>query len=129
MTATMPIGEVARRAGLATSAIRYYEREGLLPRATRASGRRRYGPEVLERLMLIALAKRAGFTLQEVRILLGGMGGGPRATRRLATLAQHKLPEIDASIQRLQEVRRLLQAAARCECPTLSACMRRIDAD
>lgn len=128
MAAGLTIGEVARRAGLATSAIRYYEREGLLPRAPRVSGRRRYGPQVLERLSIIAMAKRAGFTLQEIRTLLGGMGGGRRATQRLAALANRKLPEIEASIQRLQQIHRLLQAAAHCQCPSLSACARRLDA-
>lgn len=128
MTAELSIGEVARRAGLAASAIRYYEREGLLPRARRSSGRRRYGPEVLERLAIIAFAKRAGFSLQEVRILLGGIGGGRRATRRLASLAERKLPEVEASIERLLQVRRLLHAAARCQCPSLSVCVERLDA-
>ena len=56
---TIRIGEVARRAGIATSAIRYYEREGLIPRADRQGNARVYGPDILERLALIELAKTA----------------------------------------------------------------------
>src|ERR671921_206234 len=62
---TLSIGEVARRAGLATSAIRYYERAGVLPPAERVGGRRRYGPEAVRRLAVIGIAQQAGFTLAE----------------------------------------------------------------
>src|SRR5215203_2359679 len=73
---TMPdspltIGQVARQAGLATSAIRYYESIGLLPEPERLSGQRRYAPDVLRRLGAIDVAKQAGFTLEETRALLG----------------------------------------------------------
>jgi len=56
---TLRIGKVAQRAGIATSAIRYYEREGLIPRADRKGNARVYGPDILDPLSLIALAKRA----------------------------------------------------------------------
>ncbi len=79
--------------------------------------------QVLDRLAVIAFAKRAGFSLDEIKVLLRGMGGGRRATKKLATLAERKLPEVEAAIRRLEDVRRLLQAAARCECPALSDCV------
>src|SRR5262249_3006977 len=68
----MPIGEVPRQAGLRPPAIRYYERIGLLPAPERSSGRRRYGPDVLARLTVIRFARGNGFTVREIRDLLGG---------------------------------------------------------
>ena len=67
----MPIGEVAERAGMSTSRIRFYEARGLLPEPERAGGKRRYGEEVLRRLAIIDAAQRVGFTLEEIRDLLG----------------------------------------------------------
>jgi MerR family redox-sensitive transcriptional activator SoxR len=64
--ATLTIGQVARRAGLKTSAIRYSEALGILPEARRESGQRRYGDDTLRRLRVIDVAKRAGFSLDEL---------------------------------------------------------------
>jgi DNA-binding transcriptional MerR regulator len=77
--ATLTIGQVAHRAGLKTSAIRYYESVGLLPEARRESGQRRYGDDTLRRLQVIDVAKRAGFSLDEARVLLATGDGGPPA--------------------------------------------------
>jgi DNA-binding transcriptional MerR regulator len=68
--ATLAIGELARRAGTAPSALRYYERIGLLPAAERAGGKRHYPPSSAERLALVRLYQDAGFTLKEIRQLL-----------------------------------------------------------
>lgn len=68
-TTSVPIGEIARRAGLRTSAVRYYERIGLLRPAPRAGGQRRYDPSALHRLSAIRLAQRAGFSLEEIKRL------------------------------------------------------------
>ncbi len=67
----MAIGEVAERAGMSASRIRYYEARGLLPEAERAAGKRRYGEEVFRRLAIIDAAQRVGFSLEEIRDLLG----------------------------------------------------------
>src|SRR5690349_11986056 len=69
---TLSIGEVARRSGLRTSAIRYYEEAGLLPDPPRANGRRQYDAGVLPRLALIAAAQGMGFTIAEIRTLFHG---------------------------------------------------------
>ena len=63
----MTIGEVARRAGMRASAIRFYEKSGLLPKATRAGGQRRYDQNILPRLALLSWAKECGFTLEQIR--------------------------------------------------------------
>src|SRR5881227_2720657 len=80
----MTIGEVARRAGLQASAIRYYEKIGLLPKTQRIGGQRRYEPGVLNYLEVIDVAKRAGFRMDEIRHLFHGFGKGIPAFRRLA---------------------------------------------
>ena len=85
--ATLTIGQIARQAGLKTSAIRYYESVGLLPEPRRESGQRRYGNATLRRLRVIDVAKRAGFSLDEARVLLANGEGGPPAHAQLRDLA------------------------------------------
>jgi MerR family redox-sensitive transcriptional activator SoxR len=119
---SLSIGEVAERAGLRASAIRWYERVGVLPEPERVSGRRRYGPEVLERLAVVDTAQRAGLTLEEIRELLDGADAGEPVGDRLRELAERKLPEVEALIARAEAVRGWLQAAAQCRCPTLEEC-------
>lgn len=104
----LAIGDVAARAGVATSTLRYYEREGLLPAPARESGRRRYERAVLQRLAVIDVAKRAGFTLAEIRQLLEGFEGAMPSSERWRDMAARKLPEIDVVIQDAQRMRRLL---------------------
>jgi MerR family transcriptional regulator, redox-sensitive transcriptional activator SoxR len=116
----MRIGEVARRAGVRVSLIRYYEEIGLLPEPARISGQRRYDDTVLRRLAVIDVAQRAGLTLDEIRELVEH-GNNPMS-ERLRELAQRRLPEIDALIERAQRVRLWLQAAQGCECESIDAC-------
>jgi MerR family redox-sensitive transcriptional activator SoxR len=120
--ATLTIGQVARRAGLNASAIRYYESVGLLPEARRERGQRRYGDDTLRRLQVIDVAKRAGFSLDEARVLLGSTNGGPPAHVQLRELAARKLPEVDELIERAQAMRVWLIAARGCSCESLDVC-------
>jgi len=66
----MSIGEAARKSGLRPSAIRYYEKLGLLAKATRVNGRRRYDDQILRRLAIVRFARHVGFTLTETKLLL-----------------------------------------------------------
>lgn len=116
----MRIGEVAERAGVRVSAIRYYEQVGLLPEARRASGQRRYDGRVLTRLRVIGVAQRAGLSLDEIRVLVEH-GNDPHS-ERLRELTDRRLPEIDALIARAQRVRQWLQAAESCGCETIDDC-------
>ena len=120
--ATLTIGQIARQAGLKTSAIRYYESVGLLPEPRRESGQRRYGNETLRRLRVIDVAKRAGFSLDEARVLLATGNGGPPAHAQLRDLAARKLPEVDELISRAQAMRAWLLTASDCTCETLDVC-------
>jgi MerR family transcriptional regulator, redox-sensitive transcriptional activator SoxR len=119
---TLTIGQLAQRFGLNASAIRYYEREGVLPEPARVSGQRRYGPDAVRRLEVLEAAKRAGFTLDEARLLLQRTSAGDPAFASLRELAQRKLPEVDALIARAQAMREWLVTATDCNCTTLDAC-------
>ena len=118
------IGEVARRAGIASSAIRYYEGEGLLPRAARLNGRRIYNPSIIDRLVLIDLAKRAGFTIAEIKRLLAGFSRRTPPGERWRELAEKKRKQLDERIAEAERMKRLLQVVMRCECPTMDDCAR-----
>jgi MerR family redox-sensitive transcriptional activator SoxR len=120
--ATLSIGEVASRAGVNVSAIRFYERRGLLPEPERVSGRRRYTVATVQRLGVIDSAKQAGFSLDEVGVLLASTDEGAPAHEQLRALAARKLPEVDALIERAEAMRGWLTAASSCGCDTLDAC-------
>ena len=118
----LTIGEVASRAGLNVSAIRYYEAEGLLPTPPRVGGQRRYSDETLSRLGVIDVAKRAGFSLDDICVLLDASDKGEPAHNQLQELAARKLPEVDELIRRAQLVRAWLNTATNCGCDTFDAC-------
>lgn len=118
----LSIGEVAAKAGIATSAIRYYEDVGVLPAAERVNGRRRYSPEVLTRLAVVRMAQDAGFTVAEIATLLNGFDPDTPAAARWRALAGRKVVEIDAQIARAQLMRRVLDQSLRCDCLTLAEC-------
>lgn len=122
MHETLTIGQLAQRFGLKTSAIRYYERTGVLPEPERVSGQRRYGPAAVKRLEVLEVAKRAGFTLDEARVLLEGADADTPASTALRELAERKLPEVDALIARATAMRAWLQTASGCSCATLDVC-------
>jgi MerR family transcriptional regulator, redox-sensitive transcriptional activator SoxR len=118
----MTIGEVARRTGLRTSAIRYYERLGILPVAERSSGRRRYDERVLFHLEVIQFARGSGFTLEEIRTLLAGRP----YSARLRRLAGRKIAELERSIERARAMQATLAHALRCRCADREDCGRRL---
>ena len=124
MSTLLTIGEVARRAGVRASAIRYYEEAGLLEEPERVGSKRLYDEEALRRLALIGGAKRAGFTLGEIRTLLHGFPAGTGAAQRWQALASEKLIEVDEAIAQLRQTRGLLEEALRCECASLDECAR-----
>jgi MerR family redox-sensitive transcriptional activator SoxR len=111
--ASMTIGEVAARADINTSHIRYYERLGVLPEPERVGGQRRYDEGVLHRLAIIDVAQRAGFSLDEIRDL---------TTPRVRELAERKLPDVEALIKRAEAVREWLRVAQTCDCETVDVC-------
>lgn len=112
----VPIGELARRTGVATSALRYYERIGLLSPAERAGQRRHCPPSSAERVALIRLCQDAGFTLAEIGRLLDGW------SRAWGRLAERKIAELDARIADAQRAKKLITHALECPHRDLFAC-------
>ena len=119
---TLTIGQLARRFGLNTSAIRYYEASGVLPEPERQSGQRRYGVGAVRRMEVLDVAKRAGFSLDEARVLLQSADAGSPAFESLRELATRKLPEVEALIVRAQAMREWLLTAIDCSCTSLDMC-------
>ena len=125
--AQLTISQVARQIRLRPSAIRYYERIGLLPPAERLSGQRRYDPTVLYRLAIIQRARQLGFTLTEIRHLFFGFRGITRPSERWRTLSERKLAELDDLMDGIRAVRGVLKKLmTKCRCDTLDQCGRGI---
>ena len=114
----MDIAEVAKRTGVPSSALRYYEKKGLIASSERKGGRRRFGTAVLDQLALIALGQAAGFSLDEIRTMLSPHGGPNIDRKRLADKAR----EIDATVRQLRAVSRGLRHAAACPAPSHAQC-------
>ncbi len=121
---SMPIGELARIAGLAPSAIRYYEKAGLLSKPVRVGNQRRYGPAALGRLRIVLLARDAGFTIAETRTFLTGFSAATPPSARWHVLAERKLAEIDTQMTRIARMRELLTTSFHCECLRIDDCDR-----
>ena len=112
---TMTIGELSEITGLSASAIRFYQRRGLLPARDIDGGWQRYGQDALDRLAVIELAKSAGFSLDEIIRLLDAVttdpDSVPETTPVWQGLAEAKLADIDTRIERLRSMRQLLRDA------------------
>jgi MerR family redox-sensitive transcriptional activator SoxR len=123
---SLSIGEVAKATGLRTSAIRYYEDAGVLPKPVRVSGKRRYDSDTIDRLTLLRFCGRLGMSLSDVRGLLAA----PRGTRgkdHWRQLVDGKLAEIGALITSARGVERILRESRDCDCMTLESCSFLID--
>ena len=119
----LTIGEVARQAGLHTSAIRYYEDIGVLPRPERTHGHRRYSSRVFQQLAFIQLAQAAGFSIAEIQTLVSAFDESAPLGVRWRTLAEQKLAALDVLISRAQRMKRVLEEGLRCQCLNLDECL------
>ncbi len=120
----MKIGEVARKAGIAPSAIRFYESAGLLPRASREGGQRCFSANLQLYLAIIEFARKAGFTIAEIKFFFHGFQKGTPASARWRRLARNKFDELDLQIARLKSMQALLTKSMRCKCVKLEDCGR-----
>jgi MerR family redox-sensitive transcriptional activator SoxR len=109
MDELLTIGEVARRAGVATSTVRFYERRGLLHADARRSGQRRYRPESLRRLIFIGMLQDAGLSLDDITGVLDAA-----SVTEWKAIARQRLTVLDAEIARLQRAREYLEGALLC---------------
>ena len=124
--ANLRIGEVAQRAGIATSALRYYEKVGLLEAPARVSRRRQYDQNILGRIQIILLARDAGFSVSETRSFFKGFPVGTAPARRWREMAEKKVSELNRLIERIEQMKAILRASFNCECRELSDCERLI---
>ena len=117
----LSIGDLAAATGLRTSAIRYYEDAGILPKPRRVSGQRRYEADTVDRLMLIRFCIRLGMRLADIRSLMT-TPRGTRAKEHWRRLVDRKLDEIAGLIDAAQGVERVLRESRDCDCVTLANC-------
>ncbi len=120
----MKIGQLAASAGLNASAIRYYEKLGLLVPPQRLGGQRRYPSDALSRVLLIRFATDMGFSLGEIKLFLSGLRDNAPVGPRWKKLAARKLSEVERNIARSLKLKALLQSLLRCRCASLQQCVR-----
>jgi MerR family transcriptional regulator, redox-sensitive transcriptional activator SoxR len=120
----MTIGQVARRAGVQPSTIRYYEEIGLLPPPTRVGGRRHYDAIIFDRLAVTRVARKAGFTLREAKGLIQGFTSAGSPPIRWRHRAIQKREEVRALIERGYRMNYILETLLTCECRQIEDCGR-----
>lgn len=113
------INKIARESGVAASALRYYERCGLIGPGVKIGGRRHYPPSILQRLSVIKVCQKIGFSLAEITELLDARPGREGAWRELA---QARRAEVQRQIDQLQYLLELLDSAIECSCHALDEC-------
>jgi MerR family transcriptional regulator, redox-sensitive transcriptional activator SoxR len=118
----LSITAVAKRFGLRPSALRYYERIGILPRATLVGGKRHYDANTLARIALVQRARQVGFSLAEIRELFCGFEPKTTASERWRRLAAGKMEELVAASDRIRTMQGLLDKMSRCSCAGLDEC-------
>jgi MerR family redox-sensitive transcriptional activator SoxR len=122
----MKIGELAARTRLNASAIRYYEKMGLLAPPHRTGGQRRYPSDALDRTLLIRFAGEMGFTLAEIKLFLHGLSDNAPVGPRWKKLAHRKISEVEENIQRSLLLKSLLEHLLHCRCASLQICVQRL---
>ena len=118
----LTIGEVARRAGVTTSSIRYYERIGLLEPPARLHGQRRYDAGVLGTLGFIGVAQTAGFKLREIKQLMSGADSANGMATQMQSLSAQKLDEVELLLERTKAIKDWLEVAKDCGCGSPAEC-------
>jgi MerR family redox-sensitive transcriptional activator SoxR len=116
------IGEVARRTGVRTSAVRFYEDAGILPAPVRVSGQRRYDLGAVRRIEVLRFAQQSGFTLDEIKTLFHGFASDTPLSARWQALARAKLRELDELARRIKRMRRALELGLQCGCLRIEDC-------
>jgi DNA-binding transcriptional MerR regulator len=115
----LTIGELAKRTGVATSALRYYEELGLIPEPVRVSGRRRYPESAVGLVGMILLLQDVGFTLRESKAFLGSR---TQAVDSWRSLSQRKLADLDEQIAKAQTAKEAITHALHCPHDDIATC-------
>lgn len=115
----LTIGQLAELTGVATSALRYWERVGLVRPSARVSGQRRYEPAAVGLVGVVLFLRDVGFSLDEIHELFRAWERDPTAWRELT---RRKLADLDAQLGRLQEARLALAHSLECEHDDITQC-------
>ena len=122
-TDLLTVGEVAARSGFASSALRFYERQGLVQATRTSGGQRRYERSVLRRLAFVRAARNVGLTLEEVAAALAALPGGRTPTRAdWSRLSRGWRRRLDEQIAALTALRDGLDSCIGCGCLSLRRC-------
>lgn len=112
MSGRYTISQLAHAAGVPATTVRYYERIGLVEPDDRSAGNYRlYGDESLRKLQFIRAAQGTGFTLEDVKTLLGIRDRGAASCRDVQALVEERLADIEARLRDLRHVRKVLKAS------------------
>jgi MerR family transcriptional regulator, redox-sensitive transcriptional activator SoxR len=119
----MKIGQLAAQSGIAASAIRYYEKLGLLPQAERVNSQRRYSMEALDRVLLIRVAGEMDFSLAEIRLFLNGFRPNTPVSARWRKLTTRKIAQLQHRLAFTRRLLNYLQRLQHCRCVQLHECV------
>ena len=119
----MKIGELAKRGAVNPSAIRYYEKLGLLAPPDRRNGQRRYSADALDRVLLIRFATEMDFTLAEIKLFLHGFRENTPVSTRWRKLTSTKITELEQRLAKTQRLLEFLRRLQHCRCVQLHQCV------
>ncbi|AND42891.1 MAG: MerR family transcriptional regulator [Bacillota bacterium] len=123
------MGELAKKANVSPSAIRFYESIGIMPIPTRVSGQRRYTIDVLHQLKFIKTAQLAGFSIQEITVLLEGFDSKDTPSERWEQMAFTKCVDLEKQKKHIEEMLEVLNNGLKCKCQTWSECFTKVNSN
>ncbi|MCY9696182.1 MerR family transcriptional regulator [Paenibacillus alginolyticus] len=121
----LSIGQLAAKADVNPSTLRYYESIGLLPNTDRKNGQRRYSESLLERITFIKIAQHTGFTIPEIAVLLEGFETIPTSDR-WEEMAREKRAQLEEKKKQINSMIQILDDGLNCKCLTWSECFDKI---
>ncbi|WP_123042465.1 MerR family transcriptional regulator [Cohnella candidum] len=127
--AGLSIGQLAAKANLTASTLRYYESVGLLPAPERQSGQRRYDEGLLDRIHFIKIAQQTGFSIQEIAVLMEGFEPGYSLSEQWERMVKQKRSELEERKNHINSMITILDNGLSCKCLTWSECMDKIQTD
>ncbi|MBT2724737.1 MerR family transcriptional regulator [Bacillus sp. ISL-46] len=129
MDSYISIGELAKKAKVNPSAIRFYESIGLMPTPTRVNGQRRYKTDVIDQLKFIKTAQLAGFNNQEITVLLEGFDNQVSPSERWSQMAITKCAELEEQKEHIDSMLDILKNGLKCECLSWSECFPKVNSN
>ncbi len=119
----MKIGDVSEQLDIPASTIRYYEKIGLIPPQQRVSGKRVIDKKAVNSLKFVKLAQNAGFTIDEMKILLDSAAHSSPTSDQWQDIAKAKREELQRKMAQLTMMDSVLSRIMKCKCTTLNECM------